>query len=122
MVLSEGPITPPESPGSEQMDLEADAGPSALPLQHHASYPLEVSMEQNSSTLQGMQHADYPVTPISQDPETPSEPEEDPIGSVHDVPSITNQPLRSLSQENIDLPSTRSLILRDFEVRGTLGM
>lgn len=145
IMLSEGPITPPESPSSTQMDLEpqpalSPASGAILPppppflhhqqsfqqqQQQHANVPLQVVLNHvrgpsfSQCTSVSTAAADYPVTPVSQDPDDLDE--DEPMQDAPQAPSIALQPLRSLSQENIDLPSTRSLVLRDFEVRGTLG-
>ena len=55
MVLSEGPITPPESPGPEDMSLNQGPQP-----------PLEIVMEQTQAHVT---HVDYPATPVSQTPD-----------------------------------------------------
>ncbi|KAI5124331.1 hypothetical protein M0805_008938 [Coniferiporia weirii] len=106
MVLSEGPITPPESPGPED----------ALPTQTHQ--PLEIVMEDTVQVVQV--RTDYPATPVSQVPQTPDSMDED-IEKTDQYLDILRQPVRSLSSENLQMPSTSTLKLTDFEVRGTLG-
>ncbi|THG98222.1 hypothetical protein EW145_g7462 [Phellinidium pouzarii] len=107
MLLSEGPITPPESPGSENMIMNED------------HQPLEIVMEDTTSKTVQV-HMDYPATPVSQVPETPVSMDED-AGPLSQSLAILRQPVRSLSSENMQMPSTRTLRLTDFEVRGTLG-
>lgn len=103
MVLSEGPITPPESPGLEEFSLGQEQQPT-----------LEIVMEQTQTPFS---QVDYPATPVSQ---TPDEMDEDTIPEDHTL-AISRQPVRSLSQEHIEMPRSNSLRLTDFEVRGTLG-
>lgn len=104
MVLSDGPITPPESPGPEDMITDQIPQP-----------PVEIIIgdRQNAVSI------DYPATPVSQPPETPDAMEEDaePNEEIVSAPIST---ARSLSEE-ITMPGTYSLKLTDFEVRGTLG-
>ncbi|KAH8117233.1 AGC/PKA protein kinase [Phellopilus nigrolimitatus] len=104
MVISEGPITPPESPGPEDMVV------------NQVQQPLEIVMEDTRQVAQ----MDYPVTPVSQIPDTPDAMEEDTERNNQSL-SIQMQPVRSLSQENIQVPGTNALKLTDFEMRGTLG-
>lgn len=107
MVLSEGPITPPESPSPEDM-AAAQAQQQAQAQVVKEEVPQEVQI-------------DYPVTPISQVPETPdSRDEEMEVDSQYFA--ISRQPVRSLSSENLQSSDSSSLKLTDFEVRGTLGM
>ncbi|OCB84171.1 Pkinase-domain-containing protein [Sanghuangporus baumii] len=122
MVLSEGPITPPESPSPEDLNMSHPYHPQAQnqPLSqqlHQQQQPLEVVMEDMSQPVQ----VEYPVTPVSQAPENPDAMDEDSTTQNEQNLSIVRQPVRSLSQENLDLPRTNTVKLTDFEVRGTLG-
>ena len=105
MVLSEGPITPPDSPGPEDM----------IPMDLHQ--PVEVSMAVEDGRQSA--HVDYPATPVSQT--EGSDAMEEDIMQVEQVQDIPKPPSRSLSEENLERPGTSSLKLTDFEVRGTLG-
>lgn len=97
MMMSDGPITPPESPGPEDQQ------------------PLDAPMEDDPIV--------YPPTPVSEVTEDTSsamgEEEEQPSGGVEEVaaPSLA----RSLSDENMQSYNVSTLRLTDFEVRGTLG-
>lgn len=121
MVLSDGPITPPESPSPEEMAVSHSS--TQIQSQNHNNMvqpPLEIVM---TDTAQVVQVLDYPVTPVSQVPETPDAMDtmDEDTGNSEQTLSIGRQPVRSLSQENIDLPGTNTLKLTDFNVRGTLG-
>lgn len=118
MVLSEGPITPPESPGPEEVNMSHPYPPQNQSQAPSHQQPLEVVMEDMS---QPVHQVEYPVTPVSQAPENPDAMDEDSATQSEQNLSIVRQPVRSLSQENLDLPRTDTVKLTDFEVRGTLG-
>lgn len=121
MVLSEGPITPPESPGPEEMATDPPLlQQMQVPYQqiqqpHLVPQPTQIVVEDRQIV-----NIDYPATPVSQPPETPVAMEED---AVHDeqAVNILRVPSRALSEENVE-HDTGALRLTDFEVRGTLGM
>ena len=125
MILSEGPITPPESPGPESKAPGLADQQSLQQLHHQTQTQVNTNVVNTDQSKQSLPHIDYPATPVSQVPETPDGRDED-MEVEAEVDShylaISKQPVRTLSSENLQSSSSDSLKLTDFEVRGTLGM
>lgn len=109
MVLSEGPITPPDSPGPQEMATDQP------PIAYQQQQPTQIIVEDRQFV-----NIEYPATPVSQPPETPIAMEEDMTPSGQELGSV-RAPSRALSEENVE-HDTGSIKLTDFEVRGTLGV
>ena len=129
MILSEGSITPPESPGPESKTAGLAEKQQQQSLQQRLPHQSQTQINKNvvntNHSKESPPHIDYPATPVSQVPETPDGRDEDMDMEV-EVDSrylaISKQPVRMLSSENLQSSSSDSLKLTDFEVRGTLGM
>lgn len=109
MVLSEGPITPPDSPGPQEMATDQP------PIAYQQQQPTQIIVEDRQFV-----NIEYPATPVSQPPETPIAMEEDMTPSGQELGSVRALS-RALSEENVE-HDTGSIKLTDFEVRGTLGV
>ena len=109
MVLSEGPITPPMSPGPDDRQHQQ-------PLSQDDIVVMDV--------IQPSSDAAFPMTPSSQPSNNHEMIVEEEVEMEQDISlDVQVQPSsRSLSREQEDIAGTRSLKLTDFEVRGTLGM